>query len=154
MTSWAQNLYLNSPRFLQTAFLNLYALHLHRQGFGKRFENLLRWFEETERWSSAEWGLYQEEKLRLLIRHAYETVPFYRERMQASKLVPSDIRSLADLPQMPLLTKEDIKKNIEAMISSKYKKHDLVHGHTSGTTGSPLDVYYDKGMVLINNAVD
>ncbi|MEM2914925.1 MAG: hypothetical protein QXH91_05965, partial [Candidatus Bathyarchaeia archaeon] len=68
--------------------------------------------------------------------------------------MPSDIRSLADLPKMPLLTKEDVKKNIDMMISIKYKKRDLIHGHTSGTTGSPLDVFYDKHMVLMNNAVD
>ena len=154
MISLAQKLYHKSPVFLQTAFLNLYALNLHRQRFGEKLENLLRWFEEAERWSPSEWESYQEEKLRLLIQHAYETVPFYRERMQAEKLVPSDIRSLVDLSKMSLLTKEDVKKNLDAMISSKYKKRDLVHGHTSGTTGSPLDVYYDKGMVLINNAVD
>ncbi|MEM2914924.1 MAG: hypothetical protein QXH91_05960, partial [Candidatus Bathyarchaeia archaeon] len=70
MTFWAQSLYLNSPSFLQTLALNLYALNLHHQRFGKRLENLLRWLDETEHWSSAELISYQEEKLRLLIKYA------------------------------------------------------------------------------------
>ncbi len=154
MTFSAQKLYLESPVFFQTALLNLYALKLHHRGFGKKLDRYLRWFEETEQWSLTDLGSYQEERLRIVIKHAYDTVPFYQDRMQAAKLTPSDIRSLGDLPKMPLLTKEDVKKNLDALISLKFKKGDLIHGHTSGTTGSPLDVYYDPGMVLINNAAD
>lgn len=154
MKNFSQNLYNISPCFVQTCMLNFYAIRLQRQRFGKRFENLLHWLEEAESWSYEELKAYQEEKLRIVITHAYETVPYYKESMKIHKLVPSDIKIISDLPKMPVITKDVVKQNIERFISSKFNKKNLIHGHTSGTTGSPLDVYWDLAMVVMNNAVD
>lgn len=154
MTSWTQNLYSRSPIYLQSFFLNLYALQLHQQRFGKKLENLLRWLEQTQYWSQNDLRSYQEGRLRVVVQHAFDSVPFYRERMDSRKLRPADIRTLDDLPKIPLISKEDLKKDIQRFLSSKFRKSQLVHGHTSGTTGSPLDVRWDKGMVLMNNAFD
>ena len=154
MTSWINSLYNHSPILLQSSFLNLYAFKLNFERFGKKLERLLVWLKETERWSPNDLTFYQEERLRTIIKHAYDTVPFYRDKMRSCKLHPHDIRTLDDLPKFPVTTKEDIKNNLQRFISSKFTPRQLIHGHTSGTTGSPLDVYYDKGMVLMNNAVD
>ncbi len=154
MTSWAQNLYGDSPVLLQNVFLNLYALRLHKQRFGKKLESLLQWLEQTQYWSQSDLNSYQEERLRAVVKHAYDTTAYHREKMDFLKLRPNDIRTLSDLPKLPLMSKEDLKKDIRGFLSSRFRNGQLVHGHTSGTTGSPLDVRWDRGMVLMNNAVE
>lgn len=154
MNRWIEKIYNHGPIFLQTSLLNIYGLELQRERFGKKFENILKWLHETERWSNQDLRAYQEEKLRQIVQHAFQTVPFYHERMKARKLVPQDIKCLSDLPKMEIIRKAEIKDNIGSFVSSRFKKRDLIHGHTSGTTGSPLDIFYDRGMVLLNNAVD
>jgi phenylacetate-CoA ligase len=150
----SQYLYDISPHYIQTFLLNVFALQLHWRRFGKKLEGILKWLEETEKWSYDELVSYQEEKLRSLISHAYSTVPFYHERMKAVKVAPDDIKKITDLAKLPVLTKDEVKRNLEKLISTVFKKKDLIHGHTSGTTGSPLDLYWDHGMVLMNNAFD
>ena len=40
-------------------------------------------------------------RLRSIVRHAYETVPYYRETMDALGLRPGDVRTAADLARLP-----------------------------------------------------
>lgn len=154
MKKFGQKLYLASPNFIQTVLLNIYAYKLSRQRFGKEFERILSWFNETEKWSFEELKSYQEERLEIIISHAFETVPYYHDKMRSLKLLPQDIKTIEDLPKLSVVTKNDIKENLQRFISTKHHKKNLFHGHTSGTTGSPLNLYWDHGMVLMNNAVD
>ena len=50
----------------------------------------------------------QERKLRRVVRHAYERVPFYRERFRHAGIHPEDIRTLEDLRCIPVTTKRDL----------------------------------------------
>jgi phenylacetate-CoA ligase len=43
-----------------------------------------------------------------LIRHAYDQVPYYRNLFDRAGLEPEDVRSLADLPRVPISTKQDL----------------------------------------------
>src|SRR6185503_15903710 len=54
----------------------------------------------------------QEHKLRRLVRHAYQHVPFYRDRMRAMGLTPDAIETLDDLSKLPFLTKDDVRKHL------------------------------------------
>jgi len=154
MKNFSQQLYNFSPYFVQTILLNAYAYRINRQRFGKNMEQILSWLEETEKWSFADLQSYQEERLRVIISHVFETVPYYNDKMRSLKLSPQDIKSVKDLYKLPVVTKSEIKENIQRFISEKFDIKKLFHGHTSGTTGSSLDIYWDHGMVLMNNAVD
>ena len=80
-------------------------------------------------------------------------MPFYRRRFDALKLVPADIKGRADLPKLPLLTKDDIRKNFKDLRSRAFSERQIRHGHTSGTTGTPLTVGYDRDTVWMTYAV-
>jgi phenylacetate-CoA ligase len=82
--------------------------------------------------------------LRKLFKEAYENVLYYRELMDRLKLKPSDMRTICDLPKLPILKKEDIRNNLDKFISKKANKRDLVHRHTSGTTGKSLHFYTNQ----------
>jgi len=149
-----QQLYERLPRPLQTLALNAYAGKLHLERFGPRFRRELERSLERERWPWEVLQEYQHGQLERLIRHAYESVPFYRRILDERGLTPRDFRSAHDLHKLPLLTREDVRKNISALISTRYRLGTLSVGRTSGTTGSPLQFYWDREMTFMNNVVD
>jgi phenylacetate-CoA ligase len=88
-----------------------------------------------ERAASAE----RAERLRRLVGHAYERVPFYRERFDRAGVTPADIRSLDDLPRLPVTEKADlIDQPVEAIVARGVDPSSLVATLTSGYSGEPF----------------
>jgi phenylacetate-CoA ligase len=84
----------------------------------------------------------QERRLRAIVRHAYQTVPDYRARCEARGLRPDDIRSLADLPKLPIVTKAELQAVPEAdRLSSAFRRDALLGVLTSGSTGRPFTTF-------------
>ncbi|MBE9505966.1 MAG: phenylacetate--CoA ligase family protein, partial [Chloroflexi bacterium] len=73
--------------------------------------------EESQWWPRERIEELQAERLQRLIRYAYDHVPYYRRLMNERGLTPRDITSAADLPKLPILTKDIIRDNLEAMCS-------------------------------------
>jgi phenylacetate-CoA ligase len=102
------------------------------------------WDAQHESMPRGELQALQEERLRALVRRAYERVPFYREAMQARGLRPEDIRSLADLPKLPFTTKRDFRDNYPlGLLAVPAEEVIRVHA-SSGTTGKPTVVAYTR----------
>jgi phenylacetate-CoA ligase len=130
----------------------LYAARIHLERYGAGFRRQLEELEASQWLSHDELAEYQNRKLRALVLHAYETVPYYRRVMIERKLTPADIKNQEDLRKLPILTRSDVRKYENELLSSAHRKKRLVHGHTSGTTGSPLEFYWDRQMCVFNNA--
>jgi phenylacetate-CoA ligase len=143
-----------SPVSLQNVGISFYGLKIYLREYGGKFNRILKEFEDHERWSIEQLREYQNEKLRNLIEHCYHNVDYYREIMDSQGLKPSDINSVDDLREFPVLTRDDLRNNSDRLISKTHKKSRLILGHTSGTTGSPLEFYYDKNICLLKNVVD
>src|SRR5947209_16669596 len=62
---------------------------------------------------------------RAIVRHAYATVPFYRDRFDAAGLHPQDLRCFEDYQQVPVLTKADIRAHPQALLSNEYGPSSL-----------------------------
>jgi phenylacetate-CoA ligase len=75
-----------------------------------------------------------------LMEHAFLTVPFYRDRLKAVGITPQGIRTPADLVHIPYLTREDLRANFDALISTDYVKSDLLEAATGGTTDTPVAI--------------
>jgi phenylacetate-CoA ligase len=144
--------YLKSPVIIQNIMMTGYGFKIYHQRFGKHYEEWMQFFDESEKWSLTEQETYQNKKLLELIRYCYDYVPYYRNVMKARKLIPSDIKTISDLPKLPILTKDDIRNHFYELISTKYRPEQLKQSPTSGTTGSPLTVLWDRNLDIINNA--
>jgi phenylacetate-CoA ligase len=96
---------------------------------------------------------YQSEQLHKLIRHAYESIPYYRRLMKSAGLTPDDIQRREDLTKLPILTKEDVRQNLEELVSERASKQRLIHSHTSGTTGKSLQFYTERSAIPFRWAV-
>lgn len=79
---------------------------------GQSVSKYLRFLQKSRYWSREEIDRFQNERLRLLITHAYGHVPFYREEMDKLQLTPADIRTKEDLRLLPIVTKAMIKKKV------------------------------------------
>ena len=148
-----EQIYPRLPVFLQNAACWYYGKKEARVRFGRVFDQRLQELLDSEKWSAGEIEAYQNEKLRALVRHAFENVPYYRERWKESKLVPQDIRTQKDLAKLPILAKEDVRQNFSRLVSQKPSPHELVRRHTSGTTGKALHFYVTNEAIALQWAV-
>lgn len=135
------SIYNKLPIALQNAVCSIYGYKLKHQRFGKTFFEKLDWLEETQWWTDSEIENYQNEELRKIVKHAYETVPYYNKLFKNIKLGPDDIRTKADLYKIPVLTKEVVRKNWKQLISNNYRIKNLIRTRTSGSTGKALEFY-------------
>ena len=69
---------------------------------GQNIKKHLDFLQKSQWWSLSHLEDYQNEKLKELIKHAYENVPYYREIMSEKKLVPQDIKTKNDLHKIYL----------------------------------------------------
>jgi phenylacetate-CoA ligase len=97
---------------------------------------------------------YQTEQLRRLVSHAFENVPYYRAAMRERKLIPADIHGVEDLQKLPIVTRKDLKERGHEFVDQNRSMSSLIEGNTSGTSGSPLRLYYDRDACAAKNAVD
>jgi len=149
-----QSIYDSSPYLIQSLAFKLYAERLRRLREDRGLMEKLEFLSRMDSITRDELRHYQDKRLEKLILHCYETVPYYNSIMRSLKLRPSDIRSVSDLPKLPLLTKEDVRKNLTHLKSTKFNKRKLKKGSTSGTTGSPLVIYWDQDAWEWSHAFD
>ena len=85
--------------------------------------------------------------LKVQLQHAYDTVPYYRIAWRTAGVHPCDVRSLADLAALPILTKSDIRKHERELLSTAFDPAALRVKRTSGSTGVPLTIRIDEPAV-------
>jgi phenylacetate-CoA ligase len=81
-------------------------------------------------------------RLRQTLQNAYDNVPLHRKRLKAGRIAPADIRSLADLAELPFTLKSDLRDHYPFGMFAR-PREELVRVHaSSGTTGKPTVVGY------------
>ena len=83
----------------------------------------------------------QNRQLRYLLTHAYTTVPYYRRLFERHGIAPQDIRSVADLTQVPITAKQDLQLlPVDEVVSCQTNPARLIVRKTSGSTGMPFRI--------------
>jgi len=99
-----------------------------------------QWLKPVELWK------IQQKRLRAIVRHAYHNVEFYHRRFKNAGVSPNDIKTVEDLPKIPVTTKSEVRNAFRAKTIVD-RKTDLSTCHlarTSGSSGEPLTVVYDE----------
>jgi phenylacetate-CoA ligase len=118
--------------FLKQRIFRPYALKLFR----KLLKNQILTIDEL---NELNW-----QKRKLLLVHAYDTVPYYREKFKNAGIAPQDIVKPEDWEHVPILTRTDLVNSKEKMISSQCKKKNLDPSTTGGSSGIPTTVFHDR----------
>jgi phenylacetate-CoA ligase len=86
---------------------------------------------------------YQIKKINDIIANAKLNSSFYKEFY---KNIDFKINNLDDIKKLPILKKDIFKNAIKenTILCNNYDKSDLLCGHTTGSTGSPLEMCFDK----------
>ena len=99
---------------------------------------------ETLPWEQLE--RLQLSRFRKMVKWALESSPFYRRMYERAGIVPEDIKTMADVRKVPLVSKEDLRT---AQEGEPYLYGELLgvplaeltaYHQTAGTTGKPLYV--------------
>ena len=108
-------------------------------GFNEAYENLKRteWYDENRI------SEFQLKETRSLLKYCHANVPYYTELFNRINLNIENINSLKDLQKIPILTKELVRENFEKLKNPNFKG-EIVHGHTSGSTGKSLQFDFSK----------
>lgn len=111
---------------------------------GTKIQKYLKLLDKTQWWKPEELEELQNKKLRALIKHAYENVPYYHQLFRKLNLKAEDVRTREDLQKLPFLTKEIIRRNLTRFLAKNIPESQLMETHSSGSTGEPLKYYIDK----------
>jgi phenylacetate-CoA ligase len=104
----------------------------------------LRDLRDRERIPRAERELATLQRLRRLLEHAKEHVPYYRQVLGALDFKPESMTGPPGLAGLPVLTKRIIQEHLEELVSESADRAKLIRDKTGGSTASPLVFYYDE----------
>jgi phenylacetate-CoA ligase len=84
-------------------------------------------------------------KLRRLLSHAYNHVPFYREKFNMGDFQPGDFNSIDDIQHLPIISKADFhQRPLADFIDQRLgSKEALIPIRTSGSSGQTLEFFID-----------
>jgi phenylacetate-CoA ligase len=99
-----------------------------------------RFLDESEHWSREQIEDYRNEKLRKLVSHCYDNVPYYRRIMDENSIRPEDVTRAEDLGKFPVLTKDIVRTYSKQLLAKNVSEMTVSWGKTGGTTGEPMRI--------------
>ena len=94
----------------------------------------------------------QRRRIRAMARHAYRTVPHYRDVMDRLGIGPDAIETADALAQLPILEREALQQDPERLTSSAVAPRDRLTLRTGGSTGAPRAVHHSTRSIVRNAA--
>lgn len=113
--------------------------------YGYLFKKRLSKIESYNRLSSLQLEELEAHLLSTIVKNAYKKSNFYKQLYNDYGVNINQIQSKDDLNKLPLITKDIIKTRVDDIYIGNSLKHT---SYTSGTSGSPLKVYYSLNCIL------
>ncbi len=120
----------------------IHPLYIRREG--RNPYRILRELDRSQFFSPDQIASIQLERLRTIVRHAYDHTEYYRKVMDQYGLSPDSLTSLDQIRKFPILTKDDIRNNPDSLISNLHAKERMIHKRTGGSTSVPLKLWVDQ----------
>ncbi|GAB6278092.1 MAG: phenylacetate--CoA ligase family protein [Lentimicrobium sp.] len=135
--SLIENIYNNSPVFLQNVGCSIIGLKERQSRLGGKFNFYYSSLKKTEWFSEEQITTYQNKQISEIINYSYKNIPYYRELFSVNNINPNDIKSVEDLEKISILEKETVRNNFHKLQSINFNQK-VIHSHTSGSTGKSL----------------
>lgn len=139
--------------FGRSAFLSVKGFAVNSIKYGMEFYVLLRELEKTQWYSQGKFKELQDAKLKLLVEHAYNNVPYYSRLFKRHGIRPVDIKCVEDLKKVPVLTKDILRAHSGDFVARNINKRFLASGWTTGTTGAPVNALRTRKAIIFENAM-
>lgn len=127
------------PDWVQLPFSKI----IRQQLIGNReFKETYRFLVQSDNLSPKEKEVYQFNKLKSVLCHAYEHTVYYRELFDEYHFNPYQFEHIEDLQKLPILTKEVLKTRLDDLIADDIG--DYYQVTTGGSSGEPTKVQMEK----------
>ena len=136
-------LYHRLPGPARSLAAGLRGLYLRSWRYGPETEKLVEEALERESWGRERWRAWQEEQLARVLERAATRVPYYREWWRSR----GGRAAWERLENWPVLEKEAVRENAERFLADDCRTSRMFHEHTSGTTATPLDLWWSRETV-------
>lgn len=120
---------------------------------GSKIPRYLKEVERVSLLSKDEIAEYQQAKLERLLMHAYQNVPYYHQVLPKAGVISEGKVNLEHFADVPLLTKDIIRKEGENLYSRDCKSRHPYKNSSGGSTGEPVQILQDKQYDEYNNAI-
>ncbi len=144
--------YDRAPVFIQNLMSSGFGVIKLLDERGPLFRSIYRELAETQWWPRERLRELQLERLRRIVRFAQDYVPFYQKRFAEYGVSWQTIQSLDDLRRFPIVTREDVQQHRQEMLANRKPKGRIVVQTTSGSTGTPIEVWCDRRTFLTDRA--
>lgn len=113
----------------------------------------LKFVKEAQSWSREQIDEFQNQRLRKLIKHAVENVPYYRDLFSSLGLKAEDIQTKDDLWKIPVVNKTIMREEgIERFTAEGFPKNQRIMQRSGGSTGETYSYYVTKEECAVNRA--
>jgi|APTNR8051073442_1049403.scaffolds.fasta_scaffold00177_23 phenylacetate-CoA ligase len=148
MSFWQKSVYPKLPFAFQNMAISAFGYTWNKRRYGGIFEQQLKEFKTRENWNVSQWHAYQTTRLRQLLIHAFETVPYYAEYFQrlgytTQKLQRFEMEALSSLP---FLEKSHLRQFGRTTLLSTRPEPGGEFFESSGSTGTPTSILYSPAM--------
>ena len=132
-----ESIYSSLPVFLQNIVINAEGARLLLRRYGADYKNIEEKVAKRCLYSADQLHEYRSKCLNEHLIQAYQT-PFWRSRFDEYDVKLNGNNPFEQIQKLPILTKEEVKKNIFDIINPTIDSANLISAHTSGTTGSGM----------------
>lgn len=141
-------LYPKLPISIQNLSISIFGLFWYKRRFGGVYKKELIGFKGRENFSYKQWEIYQNDELRKILLNAYVNVSFFKQNFIKAGIQLDDLKifELSDLQKLPILEKEDLRMFGNNTLLSKALDKNGEFYSSSGSTGTPTQIYFSKKM--------
>jgi phenylacetate-CoA ligase len=142
MNPLIEKIYYKCPIVLQNFAIGVFGYKLDKERFQPEGHDFFKTLQKTQDYSKDEMKVYHEKKFVELAQHAINNTAYYKEWSEKEGISSADISTIDDLNLFPIIEKQTIRENPELFRAKNIKSQFILN--TSGTTGTPLNIYTDK----------
>lgn len=122
---------------LYPILLRKFLMPLYEKLRGKNLLAHIDQYQQHLTWSAEQIEQHQWQELKNLLKHAFETCPYYKKSWQAVGINSiDDIKSMSDFHKLPIVTKDDINNHYDDFCSTEFSNN--IKKATGGSTGQPF----------------
>jgi phenylacetate-coenzyme A ligase PaaK-like adenylate-forming protein len=125
-----------------------YPLFLLRHGRHRTFRHLRHLRKlDFRRAASADIQARQERSLTQILQYAFDHSVWYRKRFLDSGVKREDLAQGQVLQSLPIVTREDLRENMDDILSDEIPRAKMLSSKTGGSTMEPLMFYRDSNVL-------
>jgi len=118
----------------------------------RRFNSWYNIIEDSQWWEKEKLHDYQWDRIKILLKHAYQNTQYYKSLFNDLGALPEDIKDFNDFKKIPVLTKDILRERSKEFFPQNIKKKHAFYFTTGGSTGEPLGFYRQPVNDIIERA--